>query len=116
MLAPNWPPATRRGCRLEGITQAIIHAALECESIAGDTQVPSSGDNAVVGREELAGQCERIPDANAELAVELSGEGEVSEGGVRNSTRNAAAFRADVRDREVGEKIVEPLLWGVDCK
>jgi hypothetical protein len=78
--------------------------------------VPSAGDSAIAGRQEVASQRERIPNAQAEFQMQLSGESETLERRVRDPSRDPTPFRADFRDGEVGEQVVEPLEWRADGK
>ncbi|HEX5971834.1 MAG TPA: hypothetical protein VFY85_07915 [Gemmatimonadaceae bacterium] len=101
--------STARGRRrLQRITEPSTDREFERASIAGDTQVPSTGDSAFAGRQEVARQREGIADAHAKLDVELPGEGEADEGGVGDAACDATPFRADFREREMGEQVIEP--------
>jgi hypothetical protein len=63
--------------------------------------VPSAGDSVVVGRQKFAGQRERVPNADAKLEMELSGEGQLQERDVRDAPCDSAALCADIRNRAV---------------
>jgi hypothetical protein len=78
--------------------------------------MPSAGDSAIAGRKEVAGQREGIPDADAEVEMQLSSEGEADEGRVRDSACDAAPLRAHLRDREVRKQVIEPFMWRADGK
>jgi hypothetical protein len=78
--------------------------------IAGDTQVPSARDSPVIGVQQSLGKRQSITDAQAECLVQLSREGEVNEGHVRNPSRDATLLTGHVRYGEVREGIVQPLL------
>ena len=83
---------------------------LELRAIAGDTQVASTRDSAVIGVEQSFGERQRITGSQAERLVHRPREGEVNEGSVRNATRDAALLAGHVRHGEVRERVVEPLL------
>jgi hypothetical protein len=63
------PSAARGGGRLERIAKARAHGALECGSIESDTQVPSAGDNGIIGGEQFGSEDKRITNADAKLHV-----------------------------------------------
>jgi len=109
--SPPW-----RGRKLECVAQARTHAPLERRSIAGDTQVPSARDSAIIRREQFAGKREGIADADAELEVQLAGERQAEQGGVRNSTSDSTSLHPDFWHGEVREQIIEPFGGGVDGK
>jgi hypothetical protein len=109
--SPSW-----RGRELECVAQARTHAPLQRRSIAGDTKVASAGDSTVVRREEIAGEREGIADAHAELEVQLAGERQVEQGGMRDSACDATSLHPDIGHGEVREQIIEPLDRGIDGK
>jgi hypothetical protein len=96
--------------------EASAERPFERRSIEGDTQVPSPGDNAVVGGEKLGSQCKRVADADAQGDVQLPGERQPDEREVGNSSSDPSAIRADFREGKMGEQVVEPLVWCVDYK
>jgi hypothetical protein len=81
---------------------------LEGDGIVGDTQVPSPVDDVIMSGDQFGGERQGVADAEVELRVELTHEGEVQESGVRNAPRDATAFEDDSRDVVVREKIVSP--------
>jgi hypothetical protein len=88
--SPGGSPSARRRRRLQRIAKAGSDRLFERASIADDTQVASTGDSAFPGRQELARQGEGIANADAELDVQLSREGEMKEGRVGDAACDAA--------------------------
>ena len=78
--------------------------------------MPSTGDSALVGRQEVTSQGEGITNAHAKLDVQLASEGQMEESGVRDAARHATPLRADVWQGKVGKQIVEPLVRRSDGK
>lgn len=75
--------------------------------------MPSAGDSAVVGSEQLLGEREGITDAHAEMEVQLAGERQMEQGRVGNAASNSPSRHADIWHNEVGEQVVEPFEWCV---
>jgi hypothetical protein len=65
--------------------------------------VPSPGDSISIGGEQVCGERECVPDAQAQFDMQRSREREVQERRMRDSAGHATPLGVDVRDVEVGE-------------
>lgn len=113
-LAPDGgacrPASARRRRELERIVETPRELVFELRPVAGDTQVASTRDSAVVGVQQSFGERQGVTDTQTKCLVQLASEGEVNERNVRNPSRDAALLAGHVRHRKVGDGIVEPLL------